>query len=94
MLPRVDLRGLHQSEDSFTISRSIFTTSVILCLFAESHQAIKELSAPDVLNPLTLTRIQVSPSDSGVCQMLLLKHDIVFSWEMKLQEKQMLARKQ
>ena len=41
--PRADSRGGNQSEDSFEISKSIFTQSVILCLFAESQRAANEL---------------------------------------------------
>ena len=50
--PRADLRGGSQSEDSFAISRSIFTPSVTLCLFARNSEVVKGLTTRKVLTHL------------------------------------------
>ena len=84
--PRADLRGGSQSEDSFEISRRIFTQSVILCPFAESRRAANELIARKVpLDPLTSAWIRVAPRGSRIFQTPLSKHGFVagsfgYSW--------------
>ena len=83
--PRADLRGGSQSEDSFEISRRIFTQSVILCLFAESRWATNELAAQKALDPLTSAWIRATPRGSSIRQMPFSMHgffsrNLGYSW--------------
>ena len=72
------MRGGNQSEDSFEISRRIFTQSAILRLFAKSRWAANELTARKVLDPLTSAWIRVTRRGSSIRRTPFSKHDSVF----------------